>query len=60
MIKQIKSSEIKKFIDKNPNTVFIKGRKLNRKTLDLFKAKAKDRKNLTATAVRYLEAQIFN
>lgn len=45
---------------KNPNTVFIKGRKLNRKTLDLFKAKAKDRKNLTATAVRYLEAQIFN
>lgn len=45
---------------KNPNTVFIKGRKLNRKTLDLFKAKAKDRKNLTTTAVRYLEAQIFN
>lgn len=39
----------------NPSTVFIKGRKLNRETLDSFEEKAKSRKNLIASAVRYLE-----
>jgi hypothetical protein len=40
---------------KNPTYVFVKGRKLNRETLDSFKEKAKNRKNLVATALRYLE-----
>ncbi|MEP3371690.1 MAG: amidohydrolase family protein [Maribacter dokdonensis] len=40
---------------KNPIYVFVKGRKLNRETLDSFKEKAKNRKNLVATALRYLE-----
>ena len=39
----------------NPSTVFIKGRKLNRETLDSFNEKARNRKNLIASAVRYLE-----
>jgi len=40
---------------KKPTTVFIKGRKLNRKTLDGFEKQAKNRNNLIASAVRYLE-----
>ncbi|MGB5323263.1 amidohydrolase family protein [Lutimonas sp.] len=43
----------------NPSTVFIKGRKLNRETLDSFEEKAKSRKNLIASAVRYLENLII-
>ena len=39
----------------NPSTVFIKGRKLNRETLDSFEEKTRGRKNLIASAVRYLE-----
>jgi imidazolonepropionase-like amidohydrolase len=40
---------------KKPTTVFIKGRKLNRKTLDNYEKKAKNRNNLIASAFRYLE-----
>jgi imidazolonepropionase-like amidohydrolase len=40
---------------KKPTTVFIKGRKLNRKTLDNYEKKAKKRNNLIASAFRYLE-----
>ena len=40
---------------KNPSTIFIKGRQINRKTLLSFKEKAKNRKNLIASALRYLE-----
>jgi hypothetical protein len=40
---------------KNPIYVFVNGRKLNRETLDSFKEKAKNRKNLLATALSYLE-----
>jgi len=43
----------------NPTTVFIKGRKLSRKTLDSFEEKARNRKNLIASAVRYLENLII-
>ena len=39
----------------NPGTVFIKGRQLKRETLDSFNIKAKNRKNLIATALMYLE-----
>lgn len=39
----------------NPTYVFVKGRKLNRKTLDSFNEKAMNRKNLLASALRYLE-----
>ncbi len=39
----------------NPSTVFIKGRKLNRETLDFFEEKATNRNNLIASAVRYAE-----
>lgn len=39
----------------NPKTVFVKGRKLDRKTLDNFENKAKNRNNLIASAARYLE-----
>ena len=39
----------------NPTCVFIKGRKLDRETLDSFKVKAKNRRNLLASALRYLE-----
>lgn len=40
---------------KNPKMVFIKGRKINREQLSLFKEKAKNRSNLMATALRYAE-----
>jgi hypothetical protein len=43
----------------NPSTVFIKGRKLNRDSLDNFEKQAKNRKNLIASAVRYLENLMF-
>ncbi len=43
----------------NPSTVFIKGRKLNKETLDYFEKKAMNRKNLIASAVRYLENLII-
>jgi hypothetical protein len=43
----------------NPTYVFVKGRKLNRETLDSFNEKAKNRKNLVATALRYLENLII-
>ena len=39
-------------------TVFIKGKKLNRASLDVFEEKAKNRKNLIASAFRYLENYI--
>ncbi|OZV70103.1 amidohydrolase family protein [Winogradskyella aurantia] len=39
----------------NPTYVFVKGRKLNRETLDSFNENGKHRKNLVATALRYLE-----
>ena len=39
----------------NPSTVFVKGRKLSRETLDDFEEKARGRKNLIVSAVRYLE-----
>ncbi len=40
---------------RKPTYVFVNGRKLNRETLDSFDEKAKNRKNLIATALRYLE-----
>jgi hypothetical protein len=43
----------------DPTTVFIKGRKLNRKTLDSYEKKARNRNNLIASAVRYLENLII-
>ena len=43
----------------NPTYVFIKGRKLNRKKLDSFNEEAKNRKNLIATGIRYLENLII-
>ena len=43
----------------NPSTVFIKGRKLNRDSLDNFEIRARNRKNLIASAVRYLENLMF-
>ena len=42
-----------------PSFVFIKGRKLDRETLDNFYKKAKNRNNLMATALRYLENLII-
>lgn len=42
-----------------PAYVFVMGRKLNRETLDSFKEKAKNRKNLMASALRYLENLII-
>lgn len=39
----------------NPAAVFIKGRKLERETLDSFLEKARNRKNLMASGIRYLE-----
>jgi predicted amidohydrolase YtcJ len=44
---------------KNPTYVFVKGRKLNRETLDSFNENAKNRKNLIATALKYLENLII-
>ncbi|RSK39060.1 amidohydrolase family protein [Mangrovimonas spongiae] len=38
-----------------PKTVFIKGKKLEETHLDYFKQKAKNRKNLIASAFRYIE-----
>ncbi|WP_027076297.1 amidohydrolase family protein [Maribacter antarcticus] len=43
----------------NPTDVFIKGRKLNKETLDSFEEKARNRNNLIASAVRYLENLII-
>jgi imidazolonepropionase-like amidohydrolase len=43
----------------NPTYVFVKGRKLNRETLDFFKEKAKNRKNLIATGLKYVENLII-
>ena len=43
----------------NPSTVFIKGRKLNRDSLDNFEKRARNKKNLIASAVRYLENLMF-
>ena len=40
---------------RNPSSVIIKGRILSREKLDSFNEKAKDRKNLIASALRYLE-----
>jgi hypothetical protein len=39
----------------NPTSVFVQGRKLNKETLDSFNEKAKNRRNLMASALRYLE-----
>lgn len=44
---------------KNPSYVFIKGRQLNRETLNSFNDKAKNRKNLMASGFRYLENLII-
>jgi len=44
---------------KNPTYVFVKGRKLDRETLDSFNQKAKNRNNIMATALRYLENLII-
>ena len=43
----------------NPTYVFIKGRKLDRETLSSFNENAKNRKNLMASALRYLENLIL-
>jgi hypothetical protein len=43
----------------NTTKVFIKGRKLDRERLDNFENKAKNRSNLIASAVRYLENLII-
>jgi hypothetical protein len=42
-----------------PTYIFIKGRKLDRKTLDSFNEKARNRNNLWASALRYLENLII-
>lgn len=42
-----------------PTTVFIRGRKLNRDSLDNFEKQAKNRKNLIASVVRYIENLMF-
>ena len=42
-----------------PSTVFIRGRKLNRDSLDNFEKQAKNRTNLIASAIRYLENLMF-
>ena len=42
-----------------PTCVFIQGRKLNRETLDSYNERAKNRKNLMASAIRYLENLII-
>ncbi|WP_257984727.1 hypothetical protein [Psychroflexus sp. MES1-P1E] len=44
---------------KNPTYVFVKGRKLDKETLDSFENKARNRSNLIASALRYLENLIF-
>jgi hypothetical protein len=40
---------------KNPTYVFVKGRKLDRETLNSFENKARNRNNLIASTLRYLE-----
>jgi imidazolonepropionase-like amidohydrolase len=47
------------FALQNPKIVFIKGRKLNRKTLDNFEKQAKNRNNLIVSALRYIENLII-
>jgi len=42
-----------------PTNVFIRGRMINRETLDSFEEKAKNRSNLIPSAVRYLEHLII-
>lgn len=44
---------------KNPTHVFVKGRKLDRETLNSFENKARNRSNLIASALRYLENLII-
>jgi imidazolonepropionase-like amidohydrolase len=44
---------------KNPNSVFINGKLLNRNVLDTFKEKSSDRSNLIVSAFRYLEYLLF-
>ena len=44
---------------KKPNTVFIRGKLLNRNTLDTFKEKSDNRNNLIVSAFRYLEYLLF-
>ena len=44
---------------KKPTFIFVNGRKLNRQTLNSFNEKAKNRKNLMATALMYLENLII-
>jgi amidohydrolase family protein len=44
---------------KDPSSVFVKGRKLDRETLKYFNQKARNRKNLMASALRYLENLII-
>ncbi|WP_242092867.1 amidohydrolase family protein [Aestuariivivens sediminicola] len=43
----------------NPTCVFVRGRKLDRETLESYNEKAKHRKNLIASALRYLENLII-
>lgn len=43
----------------NPSTVIIKGRQLDNNTLDFFEENAKNRSNLIASAIRYLENLII-
>ena len=43
----------------NPTIVFIKGRKLNKDSLYYFEEKAKNRKNLIASAINYVENLIL-
>jgi hypothetical protein len=43
----------------NPTNVFVKGRKLDRETLNSFENEARNRSNLIASAVRYLENLII-
>jgi len=44
---------------KNPSSVFVKGRKLDREKLKSFNQKARNRQNLMASALRYLENLII-
>jgi len=43
----------------NPTIVFVKGIKLDRETLDSFKNEARNRSNLIASALRYVENMII-
>lgn len=44
---------------KNPAYVFVQGRKADRELLDTYEEKAKNRKNLVVSALRYLEYLLF-